>query len=347
MISLIDKMSLLLVDTILFTFTIEDKNIQVILESLVTLIFLVISGFVLKKINAKGIRNVNIKWIFVFTVLTIADTVVLVLLSDFAESIANINNNIRFQIFFAVVILGTFLQIALVLLLMVSRNAYAEKEAIAKKFLEEQKDYYKYLELREKETKKFRHDSRDHIHMLNILYEQGNKDEFLKYLNKLTDKIENFGNQVSVSNDIVDAILNKYYTQAEKENIKLCVKGKFPRECSLDTFDLCIIFSNILKNAIEAEKKTTANQIELNCGYNENEILISCQNDYVGNLVIEDGMIKTNKQDKLQHGWGLENVQECVNRNSGVMNITTENNKFKIVIIIANEDRYGKNSNNR
>lgn len=349
LVALLDRMSEILINAIFsafFAFIIIGETVQTVFTNLCTLLFLIISAFILKKANPKGISNVKNIWLVFFMVLTIVDTVVLVFLSNFAGDVANINDNIKFQIFFIFVILGTFMQIASVLLLMVSRNVYAEKEELAVKYLNEQREHYEYLEIREKETKKFRHDLKSHIHMLNMLYQDGDEKQFWDYMQKLTDKINEFGNYVSVSNDIVDAVLNKYYAEAKKYGITLKVKGHFPKECKIEAFDLCIIFSNILSNAIEAERECGGKEVNVSCKYTENETIISCSNDYKGEIIYKDGKIQTKKKNKSYHGWGIENVEECVSKNDGFMNISTENNTFEVVIIFTNEEECNENSNN-
>ena len=109
----------------------------------------------------------------------------------------------------------------MMVLLLVSRNMYKEKELIIKQYLEEQVKQYEYLNEREKETKKFRHDIRGHLYFLNKLKQEGKDQEFEQYFQDIIGKMDSLDNSINVGNDIVNAVLNKANAEAESKNIKL------------------------------------------------------------------------------------------------------------------------------
>ena len=242
--------------------------------------------------------------------------------------------NLVFSIAFVLTIIGIFIQLAAVILLFISRNISREKELITQKYLNVQKNYYEYLEQREKETKKFRHDLRSHMQMLSMLAQKKEYVEFDKYLNAINTKIDSFGNSIRLGNGIVDAIVNKCYSEALQNDIKMEVNGIFPNDCEIEAYDLCTIFSNVLSNAFEAAVKTAEKVITLDCRYTDENIIIVIKNSFVNIGQFNNNNIKTDKSDLNYHGFGLENIHDCIEKNNGVFNIEIENDIFGITILL-------------
>lgn len=235
---------------------------------------------------------------------------------------------------FIAVIVGIFIQLGAVILLKVSKNVSQERELETKMYLKEQQNYYEYLEEREKNTKKFRHDVRNHLELLTKLINSKQYEEVNDYLEKINIKIDELGNAVSIGNGIAEAIVNKYYYQAIDSGVKMKVSGVLPTECRIDAYDLCTIFSNVLSNAIEAASKSKKKQIYLDCRYNDENIIINIRNTYKDNGQFKNKNLVTTKSDREYHGFGLENVRECVERNNGLIYIEIGKEEFMETISI-------------
>lgn len=69
-----------------------------------------------------------------------------------------VNGNMGLRIVFIFMVLGVFLELALLLLLAATGEIYKEKDFLNQKYLKLQESHYKYLEQRETATKKFRHE---------------------------------------------------------------------------------------------------------------------------------------------------------------------------------------------
>lgn len=213
-----------------------------------------------------------------------------------------------------------------------SRDLHKENKLLAKQYLENQTRYYEYLVKRDEDTKKFRHDIRNHISMLNMLFNENKIDDCKDYLKDLTNHYENIHNiAVTINNCIADAILNKYYYEARNYNITLNVYGRFPAECNLSAYDICTIFSNLLENALKAVISCNGKTISIGCRYNETDIFLSFENDSDYIKLDSNGMPHTSKADISQHGFGLKNVQQCVLQNNGHMYTQSEGKCFKVM----------------
>ena len=102
----------------------------------------------------------------------------------------------------------------------------------------------------------------------------------------------------------------------------------------MEEIDICDIFSNILDNSIETAKNEENRNISLYLYKKTNYIIIKCENFYSNIEINQQGKFKTTKKDKNKHGHGLKIIQEIANKYNGEVNIKTDNNIFKILILI-------------
>ena len=304
--------------------------------SIVSTILVYFIGKKYQKDSTEGMTSIGLSNLFWFTLLMIIDTVVVSVIGFLNVSIRLEKFKIVFQVAVIFVIIGIFIQLAAVISLFMQRNVYKEKKKLTEKYLNEQRNYYEYLEEREKETKKFRHDLRSHMELISNLAKNREYEEIDKYLKKMHIKIDSFGNLITVQNGIVDAIINQYYAKAQQSGITMEVKGRFPEECAIDAYDLCTIFSNVLSNALEAAVETEEKTILLECRYNDKNIIIVVKNSYNSEHLSRATQWKTCKENTDYHGYGLENMRECVERYNGVFDIEADDHIFTLTILFNN-----------
>ena len=300
-----------------------------------SLLFLGAVGALIKRKSTKGLRSLGWGYILLFALVLVVDSVVVLGLGDTA--MASDSGGTRDKIIYGLVVIGIFIQLALIILLILSRDAYREKEMLTARYLEEQAEHYAYLENRERETRKFRHDIRNHMHMLAVLARQQRYDEFEEYMSEINGRIEEFGNKITVGNGIADAVLNKFYDEAGGKGITIRVEGHFPSQCSVSAYDLCVILSNLLSNALYAEEQSGGTEILVEIRYTDSDISIKVENDYKKIQKDKSGKLVSDKQDAYRHGFGMENIRECVEKNQGYMDMQAENNRFRIMLSLNNE----------
>lgn len=305
--------------------------------SLLFLIVMVILGTKIVKINY-GLRDVPIGYHILLNVIIILNSVGITFIGGFISNALNADHKWIIELSYAFTVLGVFVQLGLLIAMILSRDEHKEKEALNAKYLEEQVSHYEYLEEREQETRKFRHDMRNHLMILRNLYDTGKTKEFEKYFDTITDRITNFGNQISVGNNTADAIINQYAKEAELAGITLQVEGRFPTDCHIDAVDICTIFANLLSNAIRAEKESDGHQVNLIVRNMDNELFIQVQNDYVTQIKRSGERFVSTKEDRGNHGLGLQNVYDCVERNHGIIHITTDNQIFDVKLSLKNTE---------
>lgn len=315
---------------------IHSKVIDV-LSCIITWIVIVSTGRYFKRRYPNGLKGIGSRYLFFFAMILLLDAIVVGILGDF------ITNNIQAArkwiliIIYIGVVVGILIQIVLLINALITRNVYRDNEILAKQYLDSQQDHYSYLEKREYETKRFRHDIKNHLLVLEHCIEQQEYEDALRYIEALNDKVNAFSNHISVNNNFADAILNKFYFEAKEQEIELEVKGHFPLECSIAAFDICTILSNLLSNAILAEKQCGGKVIQVEIRYTTEDVIMLVENDYGHDLQEENGEFRSTKLDSANHGFGLKNVKLCVEKAGGYISITTKDHRFKVMLSLKNK----------
>ena len=326
-----------IVETIVEMLKLNARNYSNLIASLLTLICIIVLSIIIKRKYIYGIKKIAVKYWIIMTINIMANLCVLAILAYITMKQVVHDGKAVYIIIYLLVSIGLIIQIVSTVALIISRNIHRENEMLAKKYLEEQKNYYEYLEQREVETKKFRHDIRNHLYLLDKVKKEGKNEEFEKYLQDIIERVDRLGTKVNVGNDIANAILDKYYAEAINKGINIQIQGHFPINCSVSAYHLCTIFSNLLSNAIEAAEKATIKKVWVICRYTENEIIIEIGNSYCDNNLNKKNL-KTKKPEKQYHGWGLKNVEDSVNACNGLIDIEIENGCFVVSVTLKNNE---------
>lgn len=315
----------------------DDYNVARVFSSCIILLGICVIGKHYKEKYEMGLKEISAKYWLFFMAVMFFDLAVIVVIGDFILDSIRVQRQDILVVTYWCVVIGLLIQLVLLINTLVTRNVHKENERLAKQFLENQNEHYQYLEKREHETKKFRHDIKNHLILLENFINTKKYDEAKDYLDTINEKVTFFSNQISVNNGIADAILNRFYSEAREKGIVLKVTGHFPMQCYITAYDICTVLSNLLSNAIRAEIEAEGREVLVNIKYTDDKVLFIVENDYVHELNEVDGVFKTTKQDSLGHGYGLSNVNECVEKNGGSISISTEQNRFKVMIMMLNE----------
>ena len=127
----------------------------------------------------------------------------------------------------------------------VSRNHYKNISQINEKVIENQERYYSMLLQKEEETRKFRHDIKNHLNCMHILFSNKQYDELENYFEKMGASLTELRSNVQTGNDMVSAILNDISVRFPA--VSFSIDGKMANSLHLTNMDICTIFYNFVK----------------------------------------------------------------------------------------------------
>lgn len=304
-----------------------------LVNSIITLLVLGVMSVLLK--NKFSYKNISIKYYVFFVIIAFANAIVLSSLTGTIREDQQLAHKISVAIIFMIVTIGAYMQLVMIMYLSVTKKIYMEKDELNRMYQKTEKEHFAYLEKREEETRRFRHDIRDHLDTVYKLAQMGENEKTKMYLENMVDKVESFNMKISVNDSIADAIINQYASICEQKNIKFIVRGHFPSEIHIEPMDMCTILSNILRNAVEAAEKSAEKQIELNIRYEEKEelIVLNLKNSSPDGI---DFSRTSKKDNNNHHGYGLLNIDDTIKKYKGKRSIHVSEQLVNIMISIQN-----------
>jgi hypothetical protein len=203
-------------------------------------------------------------------------------------------------------------------------------------YLKAQLEHFKAYQQTQIQTRRIRHDMKNHIACLYQLMEQQNFSEAEKYIAALNEQVEHIDNELHTGNEILDAIVNEKSTLAKQYNIHITVNGQMGPS-QVEAIELCTIFSNALDNAIEALIASSVKTKEIQIEFKTKNLmqLIMFRNP-IDKGQCNEGFRST-KREPICHGFGLENINLAVKKYKGQMACrveTEEEQQYFILEII-------------
>ena len=194
----------------------------------------------------------------------------------------------------------------------------------------------KNLETAYNRTRHFRHDIKNHILLMNMLAEQEKYDELKNYLKDMSGVIDE-SSYVRISGiSAVDAILNEKLYEAQARNVTTGYDVVNLDENAVKPLDLCIILSNALDNAIEANSRIAdadERWLKLKIHGGESFTVISVANPVADAPQRTGGnTFATSKEDADNHGFGLKSIESTVAKYDGEMLCKCEEGVFTLVV---------------
>ena len=207
----------------------------------------------------------------------------------------------------------------IVLVILVYQKKEMKRLMVLKdKCLREQTEQYKMAMNKERELRRFRHDYNAHMTAISGLLANGEYVKLQEYIKSMGYFREKF-NLVNSGNIITDAVFNQYKELCDKDNIGFEISGKLPENFNMAETDLCVLLSNLISNAYEAALKCEDDRriISVEIRNSDDDIFIDVSNSVNGEVVFKNGLPVTDKPDRKNHGFGVENILEVVERNGG------------------------------
>lgn len=198
------------------------------------------------------------------------------------------------------------------------------------KYFDYQKSYYEKLIVKDEEVRRFRHDLKKHIHVLNTLYRENKYREIGTYLGDLDSKTEDIS-MLHTGNEIVDCFVNGIAGELRQDGkIDFRIIGRFPERMKLSDSDLCVLFGNAFDNAKEALLQVEGKrELKMEIRNLRNILMVRITNSAVEP---RGRLLESTKADKGRHGYGTWNMKQVVEKYGGDIDWYYEGGQFVVEI---------------
>lgn len=185
-----------------------------------------------------------------------------------------------------------------------------------------QERYYDSIRGSVEETVKYRHDMANHLMVLKQLSYERNMDKIQEYVDEMEKGIITIREMtINTGNSLLDIIFN-YFASRWGKDVVIEIRGHANENLRINDYDLCRIFANLLQNIDDEKNKHTERSIikvrlEIYSGTDFIKFVLRNTRQESEEKSVS-GVRYTSKTDKDNHGYGLLNVQEVVEKNHGI-----------------------------
>ena len=239
-------------------------------------------------------------------------------------------------------LISTGIAIALFLLLELAiEKVKKSKSEQEREFLEQEVRMYEkqfdVIRQSQKNIHSLKHDMKHHVKMLSDLVSSDDKEAALAYLSDMASFMENREEYVSSGNERIDSILNYMIGKAMSAKVSTSWKIQIPEHLDISTFDINVILSNLLENALNALAKVSDPSLHILMKYDRGVLCIDIQNNCT------EQEVAASSSDLLlepisEHGYGLKNVRRIVEKYHGSLITDNTDGIFSASVLLFMTD---------
>ncbi len=193
-----------------------------------------------------------------------------------------------------------------------------------------------YANLKEalEENRRINHDMKNHLLLLKEYEKRQDWKELRSYLDKITPEYQSVKFYPWTTCQPLDLLLNLKMHMAEKKKIVWKITA-----CSLEKFvleenEICILFGNLLDNALEASEKVEKGEkwIKTEIQNPRNMLFINIANSMEKQPVREGKRWISQKENQKFHGYGLISVERIVEKYEGTIRYLVTKDRFEVQV---------------
>ena len=246
---------------------------------------------------------------------------------------------ILLMIFSVLIVIGNILIFSVFDKYIVSMEKLRQQEIIITKMELEEKRY-EQIDTVNREHASFLHDIRHYMRVIGGLANERQQSEIVKLLSELQIKVSEAETKIYCPNRLLNTILNEKKKEADERNLdmRIVIEPGFMVDY-IENMDLIVIMGNLLDNAIEAAEKCELGYINVYLSAQNNNAFstINIVNNYVESIEVKNDKIISSKQDKTKHGYGIQNVNNTVQKYNGFLQNLYEDNVFSAIVMLPNK----------
>lgn len=194
--------------------------------------------------------------------------------------------------------------------------------------MELQEQYMKSVYMMDANTRKIRHDLKNHLNTICVLLEDENKgrEKTIDYIRQYINQTAIMYETVKTDNDVVNAVINSKLLYCTEHDISTSTSVSKIID-KLSDVEMCTILGNLLDNAIEAELMIDMceREIKLNIDMEGDVLNIFMKNKIKESVLQKNHNLKTSKHDIVNHGIGMKNIYDIILKHNGYIDIYEEN----------------------
>lgn len=181
-----------------------------------------------------------------------------------------------------------------------------------------------------------RHDLKNHLLCILSMAEERDVEGIEQYTGQLLQQQNTVNKLIMFSGSkVLDAIINSKSAAAERAGVRLSAIITTPL-AGISPEDITIILGNALDNAIRAAKDSQRKVVDIHIQPQGAYSSIVIANDIAHPVLSDNPALRTTKNIRYRHGFGIQNMRQAVERNQGLIRFYEQNDRFICDILLLN-----------
>lgn len=186
----------------------------------------------------------------------------------------------------------------------------------------------------ESQIRRLRHDFKNHIAALSGML-KGNETEALeRHLSDMMSAVGKSQEYACTGNIDLDSLVNYKLSLAAEMGVAIECRFLLPHGLHTDSYDLAVIFGNLLDNATEALSREVQKLLRIVVLYEKGMVSIIIENSCSTPPTMKDGLPHTTKSHQKEHGVGLRSVKSAVEKCNGALEISYNNKIYTAHVLL-------------
>lgn len=181
-----------------------------------------------------------------------------------------------------------------------------------------------------------RHDLKNHLLCILSMAEERDVEGIKQYTGQLLQQQNTVNKLIMFSGSkVLDAIINSKSAAAERAGVRLSAIITTPL-AGISPEDITIILGNALDNAIRAAKDSQRKVVDIHIQPQGAYSSIVIANDIAHPVLSDNPALRTTKNIRYRHGFGIQNMRQAVERNQGLIRFYEQTDRFICDILLLN-----------
>lgn len=215
--------------------------------------------------------------------------------------------------------------VTLFLMARVARNQELENENSMMRLQQESVDLSeKNLMAMYETVSAIRHDLNDHLIAVSAMLQEGETEKAEDYVESLRKGYATRAKTVLTDNRMFNAIVNTKLALCAQKRIETIVRVQDGVLDFLEPEEMVSLLGNLFNNAIEAAEQSAERVLRFEVQGQRGYASVCMENSVYASVLADNRELRTTKEDKKVHGFGVKNIRRIVERYDGVVEFREE-----------------------
>ena len=186
-------------------------------------------------------------------------------------------------------------------------------------------------------TRRLKHDMRNHIMVIASYLSSGETQQAKEYLSVVLDKLDRVYSYIQTGNSVMNYIINTKLEYVHRNGVKFKAEIENISFAKMGSVDFSALLSNILDNAVEASIDSSRKLIYISVCRKKGWDCITVKNGIDRSVLNSNPELISTKPDKDKHGIGIQQIKAIVTKYDGMIDIYESDGMFIVSVMIPSE----------